>query len=153
MSGGFGFGTRSFMCLDYILKNGFRHRFSNYLPKTEREDNCWEFDLAGTKQTFPGLHWELRSTLTYVSPEIPAWIGKRRMRFTGEHPPCAQLWLEEQVPFSYGPRALGLEGGTRTALSSGILDPQLFCCQLSSLALAKSRFFLRNERKVPAQDG
>lgn len=37
--------------------------------------------------------------------------------------------------------------------SSGILDPQLFWCQLSSPALEKARLFLCNRRKVPAQDG
>lgn len=93
------------------------------------------------------------STFTYTSPKIFAWIGKCRMHFTREHQSCSQLWLEEQVPFSYRHHSLGLEGGTRIALSSGILDPQLFCCQLSSSpALAKARLFLCNKRKVPAQD-
>jgi len=115
----------------------------------ERQENCWDFDVTACQAN---LSWfALRvvlSTFTCVAPKIFAWIGKCRMRFTREHQSCSRLWLEEQVPCSSRHHSLGLEGGTRAALSSGVLDTRLFCCQLSSSALGKTRLFLCNKIKV-----
>lgn len=74
------------------------------------------------------------SISTYMSPKILYEIGKCRMHFTRGHQSCFQLWLEEQVPFSHRHHS-GSE--RRNQDSSGMLVPQLPCCQCPLLLLQK----------------